>query len=127
MAGVTLFGAWDKIIDEHEEAYCIAKIERLVGPLGPLPEGMREDYAEQFEVAAALKDVWLGPPINQYLFTIDPWRKVVEGLQHPPIPVGLLDFIEHLLVMDEEKRPTALEALKHPYLADISADVENRS
>ena len=27
-----------------------------------------------------------------------------------------LDFIEYLLIVDHTKRPTALEALQHPYL-----------
>lgn len=41
--GILIFGASDKIIEGHTEAYCIAKLERLVGPLGPLPNNMRQD------------------------------------------------------------------------------------
>lgn len=44
------------------------------------------------------------------------WRKELEDIPDPPVPQDLLDFIEALLVIDPDKRPTALEASRHRYL-----------
>jgi serine/threonine protein kinase len=43
-------------------------------------------------------------------------RQELESLPGPKVDQGLLDFIDSLLVVDHTKRPTAAEALKHPYL-----------
>ena len=32
----------------------------------------------------------------------------------------LIEFIEYLLVINHTKRPTATDALGHPYLADVA-------
>jgi serine/threonine protein kinase len=37
----------------------------------------------------------------------------------PDISPELLDFIEYLFVVDHTKRPTAFEALQHPYLQSL--------
>ena len=50
------------------------------------------------------------------------WRKELEYFPDPPIPQDLLDFIEYLLIVDPDKRSTALEALQHPYLESVATD-----
>jgi hypothetical protein len=54
LLGKLIFGASDKIIEGHTEAWCIAKIERLVGPLGHFTGP--NDINDEFDVAAYLKD-----------------------------------------------------------------------
>lgn len=42
--------------------------------------------------------------------------KELERLPGPKVSPELIDFFLYLLVIDHTKRPTALEALQHPYL-----------
>jgi len=46
-------------------------------------------------------------------------RQELEALPGPKVDAGLLDFIESLLIVDHTKRPTAAEALEHPYIRSI--------
>ncbi|KAH8707035.1 kinase-like domain-containing protein [Phaeosphaeriaceae sp. PMI808] len=107
-----LFGTGDKIIEGHTEAWCIAKIICLVGPLGP---PVNCQYKEEFEFAEklAVMDHSSG---NMKLIDRLNWREELQHIPDPPVPSDLLDFIESLLVIDPDKRPTASEALLHPYL-----------
>ena len=43
-------------------------------------------------------------------------REELQRLSDPSVSLQILDFIESLLVVDHSKRPTASEALQHPYL-----------
>jgi len=43
-------------------------------------------------------------------------RQELESLSGPKVDPELLDFIYSLLIVDHTKRPTAAEALEHPYL-----------
>jgi len=43
-------------------------------------------------------------------------RQELESLSGPKVDPELLDFIDSLLIVDHTKRPTAAEALEHPYL-----------
>lgn len=56
------------------------------------------------------------PAGRMKLITRVHWRKELEDIPDPPVPSGLLDFIESILVMDPERRPSAAELLVHPYL-----------
>lgn len=116
--GKPIFGAQDKRIAGLTEAYCIAKLERLIGPLGPLPKDLPAAYADEFDTAATLRDLELDPPWSGKLISVLPLRQELERIRDPPVPPALIDFIESLLVVDMEKRPVALDALEHPYLLD---------
>lgn len=119
--GKTIFGAQDKKIAGLTEAYCIAKLERLVGALGPLPKDLAADYADEFDTAAVLKDMELDPPWSGKLITVLPLRQELGQLSGQSVPPDLIDFIESLLVIDSEKRLDALDALEHCYLKSISS------
>lgn len=116
--GTTLFGHDDKhpILTESDEAYCIAKLERLVGPLGPLPKIMKPEHAREFEAAESLRHRELGAPWIGQAITVRPWREELERLENPAVPKELLDFLEYLLTVDYKKRPDVSDALGHPYL-----------
>ncbi|KAI8939248.1 hypothetical protein NX059_005074 [Plenodomus lindquistii] len=119
LAPLMLFGAMDKRIEGQTEAWCIAKIMRLVGPIERPTEP--EAYRQEFELAEQLElmDHSLG---HIKLITRDHWREELEDIPDPPVPEDLLDFIETLLIIDPDKRPTAAQALTHPYLQPSTAD-----
>lgn len=109
----TIFGKRDKIVVDHTEAWCIAKLIRLVGPLGPPVDGK---YDEEFAVARHLA-VTDNPHTGDVLIPVRSWRRKLEEPSDQVVPPELLDFIEYLLVIDHNKRPTASEERLHPYLA----------
>ncbi|GIK02900.1 hypothetical protein Aspvir_006963 [Aspergillus viridinutans] len=122
--GVTrpIFGAKDKIVENLTEAWCIAKIRRLVGPIGP-PISNR-DYEEEFFIAEHLESSTFKHPdtgLETPFIKVGSLREELEKLPGPKISPELLDFIEFLLVVDHTKRPTASEALQHPYLQSLEA------
>jgi serine/threonine protein kinase len=112
-----IFGTKDKTIQGLAEAWCIAKIRRLVGPLDPPINNT--DYEEEFQVAKTLESTTFEHPdtkLATQFIKVGTLRSELERLPGPKISPELLDFIEYLLVVDHTKRPTALEALQHPYL-----------
>lgn len=117
LAGKPIFGAKDKIVENLTEAWCIAKVRRLVGPLGP--PANNPDYEEEFVLAEHLdlttfthRDTGTETPFVK----VGSLRQELERLPGSAVSPELLDFIDFLLVLDHTKRPTASEALRHPYL-----------
>lgn len=111
-----IFGAKDKIVEGLTEAWCIAKIRRLVGPLGP---PVSPEYEEEFLVAEHLESSTFKHPdtnLETHFIERGTLRQELERLPGPKVSSELIDFIEYLLVVDHTKRPTAAEALQHPYL-----------
>jgi serine/threonine protein kinase len=86
---------------------------RLVGPVGQPVDN--QTYKDEFDLAEALA-VMDHPLEPVKLITRGHWREELQRISDPPVPQDLLDFIEFLLVIDPDKRPTATEALLHPYL-----------
>jgi serine/threonine protein kinase len=117
LSPLNLFGPGDKLIEGHTEAYCIAKIICLVGPLGH-PVSC-QTYKEEFELAEqlAIMNHPLGP---MKLIDRDSWRGELEEIPDPPVSQDLLDFIESLLIIDPDQRPTASDTLLHPYLQSVA-------
>ena len=111
-----IFGIGDKIVKGLTESWCIAKIDRLLGPLGPPVQN--PEYESEFRTASILSTGTYGDrdygPVP--LMNVSPLRSELEALPGPKVDPGLLDFIDSLLIVDHTKRPTAAEALKHPYL-----------
>jgi serine/threonine protein kinase len=120
LAQKPIFGTRDKVIQDFTEAWCIAKIRRLVEPLDP-PVG-NPDYEEEFFVAEHLESTTFNhreTGVETPFIQVGSLREELEKLPGPKISEELLDFIEYLLVIDHMKRPTALEALQHPYLQSL--------
>jgi serine/threonine protein kinase len=91
---------------------------RLVGPIDP---PVNPQYDEDFEVTRSLADqeyliVKDGGEPRPYI-TVETIRQEMERISG--VPQDLIEFIEYLLVIDRTKRPTAREALEHPYLAGL--------
>ena len=119
LSGSPIFGAKDTIVKGHTEAWCIAKIRRLVGPLDP---PVNPEYEEEFLVAENLESTTFKHPdtnLETPFIKIGTLRQELKRLPGPKVSSELIDFIEYLIVVDHTKRPTALEALQHPYLQDL--------
>ncbi|KLJ05802.1 hypothetical protein EMPG_09321 [Blastomyces silverae] len=116
----TLFDSRDKIIQDHRTAWCLAKIFRLVGHMDP-PEN--PDFKGEFELAKAL-DVggYLDPETGEpkAYINVGSLREELLKLPREICSEICIDFIEHLLVIDPEKRPTAEMALKHPFVSTVT-------
>lgn len=117
LSSQSVFGPSDKIIEGFTEAWCIAKIIRLLGPLGQPVDC--QAYKEEFELAEqlALMD---NPHDGMKLIKGGTLWEELQRLSDPPTSPQLLNFIESLLVVDHSKRPTASEALQHLYLQSIT-------
>lgn len=116
-----IFGAKDKIVQGLTEAWCIAKIQRLVGPLEPSVE--TPAYEEEFLIAQHLESTMFEHPYTKLatqFINVGTLRQEIEKITDPKMSPELTAFMEHLLTVDHTKRPTALEALQHPYLQSIS-------
>lgn len=112
-----IFGIEDKVVEDLTESWCIAKIDRLVGPLG-LPV-QNPEYELEFRMADEMSmGTYIHPEIDGPVPYIDvgTLRQELESLSDLKVDPGLLDFIDSLLIVDHTKRPTAAEALEHPYL-----------
>lgn len=107
-----MFGPCLLAKEEQKNAWCIATIMRLVGSFGPPVDTA---YSEEFALAEKLTTM-LSPNGFMMVISWPPWREALEAIPDPPVPTDLLDFIQMLLVIDPDRRPTASEALMHPYL-----------
>ncbi|KAK2797320.1 hypothetical protein FQN51_008586, partial [Onygenales sp. PD_10] len=104
----------------HQTAWCLAKIFRLIGHIDP-PEN--PDFKDEFELAKALEisgylDLKTGEP-KEYI-NLGSLREELSKLPREICSETCIDFIEHLLVLDPEKRPAAEMALEHPFVSSIT-------
>lgn len=116
----TIFGPHDKIVQNLTEAWCIAKIRRLVGPI---EQPVDPKYEEELFLAEYLEKGSFRQQADSFgrpFINVGTLRQELERLSAPRVSRELLDFIEYLLVLDHTKRRTAVQALQHPYLRDDS-------
>ena len=114
-----LFGASDKVLEGLTEAWYIAKLKQLVGPIDP---PVKPEYAEDFETADYLESEWFQPPEMTYrrkFITVGTIRQELGRLPADTISKECIDFIESLLIIDQTKRPSAKDALKHPFITGM--------
>lgn len=120
MAG--MFGPWGNSIRKlPEAAWTIANMICLVGPL-PHPDAS-SIYKKEYELTEQYATTFY----HDGLLKLIDWRhwraELGDPLHYPPVPEPLLDFIDSLLVVDNEKRPSAQRALQHSYF-EIASDAE---
>lgn len=113
LASYTLFGAGG--IDDQVEGYspqtnhaawAIAKIAKLIHPLAP---SEHPDFKEEYLIAQAFLKI--------DRVKVGTLRQELEKLR---VSTECIDFIEHLMVYDHTKRPSATDALDHPWLSGVS-------
>jgi serine/threonine protein kinase len=124
MASKAIFGPSGKTIEGETEAFCIAKMMRLMGLLGE-PEPANQDIVDEFHIARFLEQSTFVRPETgkeeQYV-KIGSIREELEGIEG--IEKGCVDFILSLLVADHIKRPSAKEALQHPWLQTVEDELD---
>ncbi|KAK0111253.1 hypothetical protein ONS95_001625 [Cadophora gregata] len=124
MASTVIFGPSGKTIEGETEAFCIAKMMRLMGPLGE-PDQANQDIVDEFHVAQFLEQsTFIRPETGkeeQYVKarSIRQELEAISGIEK-----GCIDFILSLLVVDHTKRPSAMEALRHPWLQETTIEDE---
>jgi serine/threonine protein kinase len=95
---------------------------RLVGPLdGPIvPE-----FQEEFDITGALEQSTFAHPLTgleEQCIKLGTIRQELEKVSGSKIEKGCIDFIESLLAVDHTKRPSAKEALEHPWLRELGRE-----
>lgn len=116
-----IFGPHDEIVEGLTEAWCIAKIRRLIGPLDP---PVHSDYDEEFEMAEYLETSTFrnqDDSSERRFINVGTLSQELEKISAPKVSRELLDSTEFLLVVDHTKRPTAVEALEH---TDLNYDLQ---
>jgi len=114
-----IFGASDKVVEGLTESWCIAKVKRLVGPLKP---AVNSEYVDEFEAADILEsEMFQTANMSEprKFITSGTLRAELESLPSEYISTECMDFIESLLIIDHTKRPSAREALNHPFITGI--------
>jgi len=114
-----IFGASDKVVEGLTESWCIAKVKRLVGPLKP---AVNSDYMNEFEAADILEsETFQTANMSEprKFITSGTLRAELESLPSEYISTECMDFFESLLIIDHTKRPSAREALNHPFITGI--------
>ena len=99
-----IYGAKDKIVQGLTEAWCIAKIRRLSGPLDP---PVNPDYEDEFLVAEHLESTTYERPdtkLETQFIKVGTLRHELERLPGPKVSPELLDFIEYAVVVDQDRK-----------------------
>jgi serine/threonine protein kinase len=119
MASSVLFGPDFKILEGMTEAWCLAKLILLIGLL---EKPVVPEYEEEFDIAVGLeRGTFIHPEtgLDEQFIKLGTIRQELKNVPGSKIETGCIDFIESLLVLDHTKRPSAKEALQHPWLQDI--------
>jgi hypothetical protein len=83
---------------------------------------VNEAFLDEFSLARALeKEQYEDPETGEMkqFIGVGTVRQELEKIEGGP--QDLIEFIEYLPVVDHTKRPTATDALGHPYLAGMVA------
>ncbi|OBT91281.1 hypothetical protein VE02_00377 [Pseudogymnoascus sp. 03VT05] len=111
-----IFGSRGKIIKDHTDAWCMAKLMRLRGRFD-MTEDM--DGYKEWRLATALEAMDFKDPktgeMRPYIVS-GTLEEELESLPHEFCSRECIEFILYLLELDDKKRPTAIEALRHPFI-----------
>ncbi|XP_022764996.1 dual specificity tyrosine-phosphorylation-regulated kinase 4-like isoform X2 [Durio zibethinus] len=91
-------------------------LAQMVGTLGPIDLEMLENGQETHKYFTKEYDLYhINEETNQLEYIISEESSLEHHLQVSD--VGFIDFVRHLLQMNPQRRPTAREALEHPWLS----------
>ncbi|KAI9749691.1 MAG: hypothetical protein M4579_006781 [Chaenotheca gracillima] len=97
----------------------------MIQLVGPFEDPPRPEFGEEFAKAEFLeKETFVHPStgVEERFVKLGTIRQELEAVPGPRIDNGCIDFVESLLVMDHTKRPTARQALNHPWLREVCQD-----
>ncbi|EGD91919.1 CMGC protein kinase [Trichophyton rubrum D6] len=107
-ANRVIFGNWDQDcrvqefpLEVNKSAWAIGKIIKLTG-------SVKRDEDPKYQLEFDLAELF----VNQGLIKVG---TLEEELAKVNAPKGCVDFIHHLLTIDDKARPTAEQALQHPW------------
>ncbi|KAM5431934.1 hypothetical protein McanMca71_005900 [Microsporum canis] len=107
-----VFGNWDQDcrvqefpLEVNKSAWAIGKIIKLIGLL-------ERDEDPKYRLEFDLAELF----VKQGLIKVG---SLEEELAKVNAPKGCVDFIYHLLTIDDKRRPTAAQALQHPWLQNL--------
>lgn len=89
----------------NKSAWAIGKIIKLIGLL-------ERDEDPKYRLEFDLAELF----VEQGLIKVG---SLEEELAKVNAPKGCVDFIYHLLTIDDKRRPTAAQALQHPWLQNL--------
>lgn len=99
-------------------------LSRITGIMGDFPEHVIQEGRDASKYFTASNIVYERDDNGQY-HLVFPKRTTLESRLHCPRPDAcskdealFVDFVSSTLCLDPRKRPTAYEALQHPWLAD---------
>lgn len=91
-------------------------LARMIGMLGPIDLEMLEQGQETHKYFTKEYDLYhINEETNQLEYII-PESSMLEH-RLPVTDAGFIDFVRNLLEINPERRPTAVEALEHPWLS----------
>jgi serine/threonine protein kinase len=91
--------------------------------VGPIEPPIKPEYAEDFKMADYLElesFQTLEMTEGRKFITVGTMRQELERLPMNIISKEYIDFIESLLIIDHIKRPSARDALKHPFITETN-------
>lgn len=110
-------------MEDFTDHWSIAKLMRLVGPIGN-PDPSKTDIVDEFALAEYFeKETFINPKsgLEERFIKVGSISQELEKVEGPIEP-GCIEFIKSLLVVDPMRRPSAREALQHPWLKTTSED-----
>ncbi|PVH84802.1 kinase-like protein [Cadophora sp. DSE1049] len=104
----------------YMEAFCVAKVIRLCGDIG-LPMNLSPFYGGMRMGAAMANGGYTSPRSKKQISVEMETGTLREELENvtPPIEPGCIDFLEYILNINPDQRPSAREALQHPWLQSL--------
>lgn len=112
----SIFGPRGKVIKDHTDAWCMAKLMRLRGRFDMTEEMERYD---EWELAVGLEAMDFKDPKTGEMRPYIVGGTLEEELERLPRELcsrECIEFILYLLELDYKKRPTTLEALQHLFI-----------
>ncbi|PGH23516.1 serine/threonine protein kinase [Polytolypa hystricis UAMH7299] len=112
----SIFGPRGKIIKDHTNAWCMAKLMR---PVGRFEMSKSMDNYDEWLLAVGLEGTeYRNPEIGSMkpYITLGILKEELGQLPRDLCSLECIDFLVYLLNLDYKKRPTTLDALKHPFV-----------
>lgn len=92
----------------HEMTQAAWSLGKIIQLFGPLPRNENPEFTEEFNLAETF--------VKGGVIKIGPFK---EEMSKFDVSEDCIQFLQHILDIDPRKRPTAVQALQHPWLQGI--------
>jgi hypothetical protein len=107
------FGEGDKAVVDMEAEWCIAKMIRRVGDIGPPIDN--KQYRHEFATAKKIERM-KRPDDGMDLVKGGTLWEELRKIEDPPVPEEFIKSLKPFFVVDHRMRPTASNILQDPWL-----------